>query len=274
MTYQTTDYHHVTRALAYLDAHWRERPDLSRIARHAGLSAAHFHRLFRRWTGTSPKRFMDALAHDHARASLLEGLSVLDASYDAGLSSPSRLHDLFIAQEALTPGQAKTRGRGLHFAWGVAPSPFGQAVMLMSPRGLSALGFADSGAEMSVLDDLRSRYPAAQFHHDDVAVKALGEDIFAHGRPVRLALYGTRWQRQVWRALLAIPPGKTTRYAALAAQVCSPRAARAVGAAVGANPVSWLIPCHRVLGADGRLTGYHWGVERKRSMLVYEAIRA
>ncbi len=274
MTHRATDYQHVTRALAFLDAHWRERPDLACIASHVGLSPAHFHRLFARWTGTSPKRFMEALAHDHARASLLEGLSVLDASYDAGLSSPSRLHDLFIAQEAVTPGEAKARGRGLRFGWGVAPSPFGQAVMLISPRGLSALGFADSGEETAVLEDLRNRYPAADYVHDEAAARALGEDIFAHGRTVKLALYGTRWQRQVWRALLAIPPGKTTRYSTLAAQVCSPKAARAVGAAVGANPVSWLIPCHRVLGADGRLTGYHWGVERKRSMLVYEAIRA
>ena len=274
MTQSSTDYQHVTRALAYLDAHWRERPDLARIARHVGLSAAHFHRVFARWTGTSPKRFMDALAHDHARNSLLEGLSVLDASYDAGLSSPSRLHDLFIAQEAVTPGEAKARGRGLRFAWGVAPSPFGQAVMLISPRGLSALGFADEGAEMAVLQDLRSRYPAADYVQDDAAARALGADIFEHGQTVKLSLYGTRWQRQVWRALLAIPPGRTTRYAQIAAQLCSPKAARAVGAAVGANPVSWLIPCHRVLGADGRLTGYHWGVERKRSMLVYEAVTA
>lgn len=272
MDSNTHDYQRVTKALAYLDAHWRERPGLDEIAGQIGLSGAHFHRLFARWTGTSPKRFMDALAHTHARASLLDGLSVLDASYEAGLSSPSRLHDLFIAHEATTPGEAKARGAGLDFVWGVAPCPFGQAVMLISPRGLSALGFADIGEEQEAFEDLRNRYPAAAFARDDNRAQALCRDIFQSGNPVPLALYGTPWQRQVWRALLAIPAGKTTQYGVLAGQVCSPRAARAVGAAVGRNPISWLIPCHRVLGADGRLTGYHWGVQRKRSMLVYEAI--
>ncbi len=274
MSTHTNDYQHVTRALAFLDEHWKERPDLQAIANHVGLSAAHFHRLFSRWTGTSPKRFMDALAHSSARASLLEGLSVLDASYEAGLSSPGRLHDLFIAYEATTPGEAKARGQGLDFVWGVAPCPFGLAVMLISPRGLSALGFADAGEEIKAFEDLRGRYPAAAFSRDDAKATALCADIFKDGKPVPLALYGTKWQRQVWRALLAIPPGKTTRYGDLAKTVCSAKAARAVGAAVGRNPISWIIPCHRVLGADGRLTGYHWGVERKRSMLVYEAINA
>ncbi len=197
---------------------------------------------------------------------------MLDASYEAGLSSPGRLHDLFIAHEATTPGEAKARGKGLEFIWGVTSCPFGLAVMLISPRGLSALGFADPGEEMDVFEDLRSRYPAAIFTRNDEQAVSLCADIFKEGKPVPLALYGTPWQRQVWRALLAIPSGKSARYADIAKTVCSAKAARAVGAAVGRNPISWLIPCHRVLGADGRLTGYHWGVERKRSMLVYEAI--
>ncbi len=268
------DYERVTSALEFLDTHWQERPDLQAVADHAGLSAAHFHRLFSRWTGTSPKRFMDALAHSAARKSLLDGLSVLDAAYEAGLSSPGRLHDLFIAYEATTPGEAKARGRGLNFVWGVAPCPFGMAVMLISPRGLSALGFADPGKEMLAFEDLKGRYPAASFRRDDAQAAVFSADIFNDGKSVPLALYGTKWQRQVWRALLDIPPGKITRYGDLAKTVCTIKAARAVGAAVGRNPVSWLIPCHRVLGADGRLTGYHWGVERKRSMLVYEALHA
>ncbi len=266
-----TDYQRVTAALSFLDAHWQAHPSLHAIARHVGVSDAHFHRLFSRWTGTSPKRFMDALTHDQTRAWLLQGVSVLDATLAAGLSSPSRLHDLFIAHEALTPGQAKKRGAGLSFTWGVATTPFGLGVFLIAPRGLSALGFADPGEEITAFEDLRGRYPAAHYARDDTAAKALATQIFDDRKGVALALYGTQWQRQVWRALLSIPPGRSIQYGALARHLGKPGAARAVGTAVGRNPVSWLIPCHRVLGSDARLTGYHWGVNRKRSMLAYEA---
>jgi AraC family transcriptional regulator of adaptative response/methylated-DNA-[protein]-cysteine methyltransferase len=268
------DYERMSQALAYLGENWRDRPNYIEAARQAGLSPHHFHRIFTRWTGTSPKRFVDALAHADARAALAGGASVLDAAFDAGLSTPSRLHDLFIAHEAATPGEAKRRGEGLEFVWGVAPTPFGQGVFLESPRGLSSLGFAERGGEAAAFADLRDRFPAARFTRDDARAADWSRRIFVDGGPLPLALYGTPWQRQVWRALIAIPPGEVTTYRNIAAEVCTVKASRAVGAAVGRNPISYLIPCHRVLAADGRLTGYHWGVERKRAMLAWEAARA
>lgn len=274
LTAASRDYPRVTAALNFLGDHWRDHPDLDAAARAAGLSPHHFQRIFTRWVGVSPKRYVSALAHAEARGLIDDGASVLDAAYEAGLSGPGRLHDLFIAHEAVTPGDAKRRGAGLSFSWGAAPTPFGDGVFLIAPRGLSALAFADPDVE-TARDDLMARYPAADFARDDGLARDWSDRIFTGGGgPIPLALYGTPWQRQVWRALLTIPPGETTTYKAIAGQVCTPKASRAVGAAVGANPISWLIPCHRVLAGDGRLTGYHWGVERKRAMLVYEAMSA
>lgn len=267
------DYQRIASALAFLGENWREHPDLDAAARSAGLSPHHFQRLFTRWVGLSPKKYVGALAHGAAREALDEGASVLDAAFEAGLSGPGRLHDLFIAHEAVTPGDARRRGAGLDFTWGTAPSPFGEAVLLISPRGLSGLAFADPGVE-TAFADLEARFPAAHYRRDDAEARRWAERIFTasrRGDALPLALYGTPWQRQVWRALLDIPAGATASYREIAGRVCSDRAARAVGAAVGANPVAWLIPCHRVIAADGRLTGYHWGVERKRAMLAYEA---
>ncbi len=265
------DYERVTRALAVLEADWRARPGLEAAAEAAGVSPHHFHRLFARWTGTSPKRFTDALAHAFARRLLRDGASVLEAALETGLSGPSRLHDLVIAHEAVTPGEAGARGAGLAFRWGAAAAPFGTGIFLLSPRGLSGLAFsedADSG-----FADLAGRFPAAEFVRDDALAGEMAGRVFAGGR-IDLALYGSPFQRQVWRALLAIPPGACVAYGDVAAALGRPGAGRAVGAAVGRNPVSFLIPCHRVLGADARLTGYHWGVERKRAMLAWESFRA
>lgn len=266
------DYPRVTEALNYLGDRWQDHPDLAEAARAAGLSPHHFQRVFTRWVGVSPKRYVGALAHGAAREAIDEGASVLDAAFEAGLSGPGRLHDLFIAHEAVTPGDAKRKGEGLEFTWGVAPTPFGDGVFLIAPRGLSALAFTDGRSETG-FEDLHARYPAASYVRDDHEARAWATRIFERaGERIPLALYGTPWQRQVWRALLSIPPGATTTYKAIAEQVCTAKASRAVGAAVGANPVSFLIPCHRVLASDGRLTGYHWGVERKRAMLTWEAV--
>lgn len=268
----------VIAALAYLGENWRERPDYTQAARRLGVSPYHFHRMFSRWVGLSPKRYVDAIAQAEARASLQDGASVEEAAWDAGFSGPSRLHDVYIAHEAVTPGQARRRGAGLAFRWGVAPSPFGAGVFLTTPRGLAGLAFADPGAETAAFEDLAVRFPAADFVRDDAAAFAWAQRIFTPSalerRPIPLVLHGTPWQRQVWRALLTIKPGDTASYSDIARQVCAAKASRAVGAAAGANPISWLIPCHRVLARDQRLTGYHWGVDRKRAMLVYEALQA
>ena len=268
------DYPRVTEVLEYIGDNWRDHPDLDTLATLAGLSPHHFQRVFSRWVGLSPKKYVNALAHGAAREAMTDGASVLDASFEAGLSGPGRLHDLFIAHEAITPGDARRRGQGLSFRWGVAPTLFGPGVFLIAPRGLSALAFADPD-EASAFADLEARYPAAEFIRYDVLAREWADRIFVDpgDKPIPLALYGTPWQRQVWRALLSIPAGATTSYKSIAEQVCTAKASRAVGAAVGANPISWLIPCHRVLAGNGKLTGYHWGVERKRAMLAYEAAR-
>ena len=268
------DYPRMTAALDYLSEHWSEQPDLDAVARAAGLSPYHFQRVFKRWTGTSPKRMVSALTHATARRMLVEGASVLEAALETGLSGPSRLHDIFIAEEAVTPGEAKSGGTGCVFTVGVAASPFGSAIVLVAPKGLSGLAFADAGEEDEAIGDLTSRFPGAAIRRDDALAQGWVSRIF-DARPgeaaLPVALYGTPWRRQVWRALLAIPPARAVSYRTIAEQVCTPKASRAVGAAVGANPISWLIPCHRVLSSDGRLTGYHWGLNRKRAMLAYEA---
>jgi AraC family transcriptional regulator of adaptative response/methylated-DNA-[protein]-cysteine methyltransferase len=271
---RASDYPRVTAALDYLTEHWRDQPDLDAAARAAGLSPHHFQRVFTRWVGASPKKFVQALTHASARKLLVDGASVLDAALDSGLSGPSRLHDVFIAEEAATPGAVKSGGAELVMRWGQAPTPFGTGVFLIAPRGLSALAFADPGEEDEALADLAARFPQARLKRDDPAAADFASRIFEAvpgEAAIPLALYGTPWRRQVWRALLRIPPGRTVSYADIAREVCTQKASRAVGAAVGANPVSWLIPCHRVLSSDGRLTGYHWGVPRKRAMLAYEA---
>lgn len=266
------DYQMMAEALAYLGEHWQDRPDYKQVAKAAGLSPHHFHKVFTRWTGLSPKRYVGTLAYGAARGVLDEGGTVEDASFEAGLSSPSRLHDLFIKHEALSPGEAKSRAKGVDMVWGVAACPFGLAVGLISPRGLSAYGFCDVGGEQAAFEDFVRRYPDANYTRNDKAVADMTTLIFKGGI-VPVALYGTEFQLQVWKALLKVGSEDTVRYMDIANAINNPKAVRAVGAAIGANPISWVIPCHRILGADKRLTGYHWGVDRKRAMLTFEAAR-
>ncbi|MEO0784839.1 MAG: methylated-DNA--[protein]-cysteine S-methyltransferase [Pseudomonadota bacterium] len=276
-------YTRMAEALTFLGDTWETQPDLTECAKAMGLSPAHFQREFSRWAGLSPKQYQAALAHGVAGEALREGASVMEASFEAGLSGPSRLHDLFIAHEGLTPGEAKSGGDGAVLKLGKAPTPFGMGLWLISPRGLVALGFIDEDApertgfehqgrrEADAVADLKARYPNAHFEPDDAAAIAMARQAFESDDPLPVALYGTPFRRQIWRALLEIPAGETWTYGALARASGSPKAARAVGAAVGANPLSWFIPCHRALAADRRLHNYHWGVERKRAMLAYEA---
>ena len=264
------DYELMAQALAYLGDHWHDHPDYKQVAKHAGLSPHHFHKVFTRWAGVSPKNYIGALTHNAARDMLVSGASVEEASFETGLSSPSRLHDLCIKHEALSPGEARSRAKGVDMVWGAAPCPFGIAVGLISPRGLSAYGFCAPDEVDESFEDFKNRYPNANYCRDDAAIADITSSIF-QGGTVPIALYGTPFQLQVWKALLGVQSGETVRYMDIAQNIKNPKAVRAVGAAIGANPISWLIPCHRILGADKRLTGYHWGIERKRAMLAYEA---
>lgn len=259
--------------LAYLSQHWHTHPRLDVLARKMGHSTAHFQKLFTQWAGVSPKTVINSLTHTHAKMALFDGASVEEATDHVGLSSPSRLYDLCIAHEGITPGTARNRAKGVDMRTGVAPCPFGQAVVILAPQGIAALGFADVGQEDASMADLKSRFPLANFTTDQTAVRDAVEQMFAVGRPrINMALYGTAFHLQVWKALLAIPPGATTTYGAIAKAIGNPKANRAVGAAVGANPISWLIPCHRALASNGKLNGYHWGLRRKAAMLGYENV--
>ncbi len=270
---RSRDYHRMEKALGWLADRWQEHPSLDEAAEAVGLSPFHFQRVFTRWAGVSPKSFVGAIAHAEARRSLEAGASVLDAAFDAGLSGPSRLHDLFIAQEAVTPGEARRRGEGLELRWGLAPTPFGRGLFVVAPRGLAGLGFVDEEGEDAAFADMHRRFPAADWVRDDEAAAAMALRAFAgEGGPLPLVLIGSPFHIQVWKALLTIPAGRTATYGDVAGWAGKPRAFQAAGAAVGANPVSLLIPCHRVIARDGRLTGYHWGLARKAAMLGMEAV--
>lgn len=279
-------YDRMADALSHLGDTWRDWPDLAACANAAGLSPSHFQREFSRWAGVSPKQFQAAMAHAEAGDLLRQGASVLDAALETGLSGPGRLHDLFVAHEALSPGEAKSGGQGADLTIGAARTPFGMGVFLTSERGLCGLGFADDDAEAktgfehpgysleTTFSDLASRYPNADVRRDDEDARKWARRIFEGAEPIPVALYGTPFRRQIWRALLDIPAGETWTYKAVAEAAGHPKAVRAAGAAIGANNISWLIPCHRALAADRRLHNYHWGVARKRAMLTYEKVRA
>ena len=272
------DYARIEAAILYLEAHYRDQPELDAVAGAAGLSPHHFQRLFRRWAGISPKRFGQFLTLDYAKAQLEASASLLDATYDAGLSGPSRLHDLFVTYEAMSPGTFKRGGDGVAIAWGVHPSPFGPCFVGLTGRGICALGFADSNgndAASAVRAEFERRWPAARFHENRAATAPVVARIFGGQRdgdaPLRLLACGTNFQLKVWEALLRIPPGRITSYHALGESLGLSRSARAVGGAVAANPISWLIPCHRVIRRTGRFSNYEWGPGRKRVMLGWEA---
>jgi len=272
-----SDYETVRAAIAYLSENGPDETDLPRFARSLGLTERQLTELFRRWCGLSPKSFAQAVALDHAKMLLAAEASVLDTTYAVGLSSSSRLHDLFVTFEAMPPGAFRAKGEGLLMRWGAAASPFGVAVMTITDYGVSGLGFADGedGIE-AAFEDLANRWPNARFVRDDAAIAPLASRIFDPARwseeqPVRVVLIGTDFEVKVWETLLSIPCGRATTYGELANRVGRPSAARAVGAAVGKNPISFVVPCHRVVGSTGALTGYHWGVPRKRAILGWES---
>ena len=270
------DYERVRRIVAFISERWREQPSLDDIAVHVGLSTTHVHHLFRRWCGLTPKAFLQALTLDSAKALLADAASVLDAAYEVGLSGPGRLHDLFVTHEAMTPGDYKSGGAGLVMRFGFHPSPFGEAILVASERGLAGLGFVDEGDRTAALADMRRRWPRAEYVEDTATTAPLARRIFdpktwAADRPLRVVLIGTDFEVRVWQTLLRIPLGKATTYSDIACRLGKVSASRAVGAAVGRNPISFVVPCHRVLGRSGALTGYHWGLTRKQAILGWEA---
>ena len=272
------DYDVVRRAIAFISEHWRDQPETEAIAAAAGVTATELHHLFRRWAGLTPKAFLQAITLDHARRLLRDSASVLDASFEVGLSGPGWLHDLFVTHEAMSPGEWKSGGDGLTISYGFHPSPFGTALVMATERGLAGLAFADPGEEEAALADMRSRWPKASYVDDKARTAVLARRIFdpklwRADRPLRVVLIGTDFEVRVWEALLRIPMGRATTYSDIAVKLGATKAARAVGAAVGKNPVSFVVPCHRVLGKSGDITGYHWGLTRKRAMLGWEAGR-
>ncbi|MHA1164049.1 MAG: methylated-DNA--[protein]-cysteine S-methyltransferase [Alphaproteobacteria bacterium] len=273
------DYARVRRAIAFITDHWRDQPDLEEIAADAGLSPAHFQRLFTRWAGISPKEFVQAITLDHARELLKGSASILDTAYEVGLSGAGRLHDLFVDHEAMTPGDYKRRGAGLEIAWGFHASPFGNALIMATERGVAGLAFADDeGEESVILEDMMRRWPAAAYTNAPertapYAARIFTPELWRKSSPLKIVLIGTDFEVRVWDALLKLPMGQAITYSDLASHVCTPAAARAVGSAVGRNPISFVVPCHRVLRKDGGLGGYHWGVTRKQAIIGWEAGR-
>ncbi|MES2753001.1 MAG: bifunctional helix-turn-helix domain-containing protein/methylated-DNA--[protein]-cysteine S-methyltransferase [Pseudomonadota bacterium] len=273
------DYDSVRRAIGFISEHWRTQPTIEAMADAASLTPDELHHLFRRWAGLTPKDFMQALTLDNAKRLLRDSASVLDAAYDSGLSGPGRLHDLFVTHEAMSPGEWKKGGAGMVLHYGFHPSPFGVAIVIASERGLAGLAFADEGQEMPVLADMQRRWPLATYIESYAGTALLAKRVFDSSQwradqPLRVVLIGTDFEVRVWETLLKIPLGRATTYSDVASKISAPKASRAVGAAVGKNPVSFVVPCHRVLGKSGALTGYHWGITRKRAMLGWESGQA
>jgi AraC family transcriptional regulator, regulatory protein of adaptative response / methylated-DNA-[protein]-cysteine methyltransferase len=270
------DYETVRKVIEHISTDYRDQPSLDALADSAGMEPTALQKLFTRWAGLSPKAFLQAVTMDHARRLLDGGAPLLDAAYEVGLSGPSRLHDLFVTHEAMSPGDFKTRGGGLEIRYGFHNSIFGRALVMTTGRGLCGLAFADGGADEAALLDMTRRWPQAHYIRDDASTAAFAERVFERqnwraDQPLRIVLIGTDFQVRVWRSLLMVPMGKATTYGKIASGIGAPKASRAVGAAVGANPISFVVPCHRAVGSTGALTGYHWGLTRKRAMLGWEA---
>ena len=272
-----SDYARIEKALSFLLEHATEQPDLDALAAACGLSAFHLQRLFTRWVGISPKQFVGHLTLARAKDCLRRSQSVLDAAFAVGLSGPSRLHDLFIAHEAVTPGEFRRRGEGLEIAYGWACSPFGPVLILTTARGICGLAFELAAGRDATLADMRRRWPRASFVADTPRMADIARRIFAPqtGDRLTLVLHGSPFQIRVWEALLRIPPGALTTYGRIGeAAFGTARGARAVGTAVGDNPISYLVPCHRVVRSSGALNDYHWGRARKLALIGWEAARA
>ncbi|HTX90072.1 MAG TPA: methylated-DNA--[protein]-cysteine S-methyltransferase [Anaerolineales bacterium] len=274
-TQLSEDYQRIEQAIRFLEANSQRQPELNEVASQIGLSEYHFQRLFTRWAGISPKRFLQFLTKENAKQILARSANLLDATYAAGLSSPGRLHDLFIQTEAVTPGEYKSRGRGVRISYGFHPTPFGECLLALTGRGICFLAFVE-GDRKDTLAILKKEWANADLAEDPARTAAVVGQIFSSPNPAPLTLHlrGTNFQIKVWEALLRLPPGGLTSYEALAEQIGSDRAARAVGSAVAHNPVAFLIPCHRVLQKSGDFGNYRYGPARKQAILGWEMARA
>jgi AraC family transcriptional regulator of adaptative response/methylated-DNA-[protein]-cysteine methyltransferase len=269
------DYARIEQAIHFLEANHTAQPSLKEVADSVHLSEYHFQRMFTRWVGISPKRFLQYLTKEHAKGLLARSQNVLEAAYESGLSGPGRLHDLFVATEAVTPGEFKSRGDGLPIAYGFHATPFGECLLALTERGICDLLFLEQGNRDITLSLLRKRWLHASLRQDERRTEPIVSRIFellrsGRGEPISLYLHGTNFQIKVWEALLRIPAGSVVTYADIASYLGAPKAARAVGNAVGSNPIPVLIPCHRVIRKAGDFGGYRWGSARKKALLGWE----
>ncbi len=269
-----SDYARVAQAITFIASQVHEQPTLEEIAEHLHLSPYHFQRIFSRWAGVSPKRYLQVLTVEQAKRLLSDSKSVLEVSNTLGFSSGSRLYDHFVHIEAVTPGEYKAQGMGLTIDWGVHETPFGSAFIATTPRGVCNFGFSETADIAELMEDLRQRWPRAILRESQQSTGGIVAAMFGQvdeaRRPLSLHVSGTNFQINVWKALLRIPPGSVASYSQIASSIGQPRSARAVGNAVARNPVAFLIPCHRVIRANGGLNDYHWGATRKQVMLAWE----
>ncbi|MEG3907862.1 methylated-DNA--[protein]-cysteine S-methyltransferase [Microcoleus sp. w1-18aA5] len=274
--YASEDYHRIARAIAFMRQHHLNQPNLATVAQHIGLSEYHFQRLFTQWAGISPKRFLQYLTVEYAKSKITQTKSLLDLTLDVRLSSPGRLHDLFVNLEAMSPGEFKAGGAGLQIRYGIHDTPFGTSLIATTARGICNLYFLETTDEQTAEQRLQLTWKKAEIIRDEPATQSLRDLIFtsetlSEQKSLTLLVKGTNFQIQVWRALLQLPFGAIATYQTIAQMVARPTAARAVGNAIGKNAIGYLIPCHRVIRESGELGGYGWGVERKTVMLGWEA---
>ena len=273
-----SDFERIAKVIRYLDENHSNQPSLNALASATGLSDSHFHRLFQRWAGVTPKDFLQCLTVEHAKQRLRDSANVFDSAMDAGLSGPGRLHDLLVTIEAASPGEFKTGGEGMTIEWGMAESPFGLCSLGWNRRGICHLAFHNSAQDSASLAELHENWPNAQLQRSDSAARRQAKLIFdpdvSSPAPLKAFVRASPFQLRVWRALVRIPEGNVASYRGIAAAVGSPLASRAVGAACGSNPIAYLIPCHRVIRETGVVRGYRWGTDRKRALLAWESSRA
>lgn len=272
MTFSIETYERIARAVAFVQQHHLEQPDLKTIAQHVHLSESQFQRLFTQWAGISPQRFLEFLTVEYAKSKIVETANLFDSLAGVGLSSPEGAGDCAVTLEAMSPGESKSGGRNLEITYGIHSTPFGQCLIATTPRGICNLHFLDATPTAETV--LRSQWSNAELFQNQSVTEEIRDRIFSPilDKPLVLFVKGTNFQLQVWRALLSIPPGGITTYQGLATQIGRPTAARAVGTAIASNPVGYLIPCHRVIRESGTLGGFRWGLERKSLLLGWEAI--